>query len=323
LAGGAYDIAKMPIDAATGKPIEISHRAAGLMAIVGGGMLMNGALTAIMTGTPPHGADFVAPRDGGKTLDGHPSRIITPIYLSKDVLSWMSRPLQTAIAKLAQPIMTTAQLVRNRDFYDRKIWGRGGIGPLAYALGSLQPYAVSGLEQNLQRGEGVKAALPFAGVMPASPSIGLSPTEKILREATQERQANTRPAPTAQSRARSLVFQEAEKNGANAAYTLGQQYVKKGVLKTAQVRETVRRAADGPLVTDFRAAPLSTALEAYDKATPEERAKLESAARAKVLRARANPSDWGEGDDRERNAAIAQKYFGIRPAGLPSPAEIR
>jgi hypothetical protein len=323
LAGGAYDIAKMPIDAATGKPIEISHRAAGLMAIVGGGMLMNGALTAIMTGTPPHGADFVAPRDGGKTLDGHPSRIIAPIYLSKDVLSWTSRPLQTAIAKLAQPIMVTSQLVRNRDFYDRKIWGRGGIGPLAYALGSLQPYALSGAEQNIQKGEGAKALLPFAGIMPASPSIGLSPTEKILRDASQERQANTRPAPTAQSRARSLVFQEAEKNGANAAHALGQQYVKKGMLKTAQIRETVKRAVDGPLVTDFRAAPLGTALEAYDKASPEERAKLQSVAHAKVLRARVNPSDWGDGDERDRNAALAFKYFGVKPVGIPSPTAIQ
>ena len=44
------------------------------------------------------------------------------------------------------------------------------------------------------------------------------------------------------SRARGLIFQEARNSGANSAHALGQQFVKRGILKTAQVRETVKSA---------------------------------------------------------------------------------
>lgn len=316
LFGGAMDAGMNFFDLARGRKPKVSHRTAYLLALLVGGALIHGIVNWLLTGTLPKGADYIAPRDGGVTEDGHPSRIIMPDYLSKDVYSWATRPVMTLKAKLAQPLMVAGDLAANRDFQDRKIYGRGGIGLMHYLAELGLPYAATGLLKDLERAEpGIRPVLPFVGVLPASRRVGLSKAEQIITGYQDEQRAKVRPAPTAHTRARNEVYQAA-KHDQVAARRIGAEQIRAGNMSAADVKNSIQRAKETPLVNDIkRINDIGVVLEVYDAATPQERKQIQSVVRKKVANARSQAWKW---DPKSRK--MAAKYFGIHPY-LPQAAE--
>jgi hypothetical protein len=318
IGGGLTDAMKNMADVARGRKTEISDRTAYTVALLLGGATMNGLINYALSGSLPHGSDFLAPRDGGVTEDGRPSRIILPLYLSKDIYSYATRPRQTLKAKAAPAATILADLLSNEDFQGHKIVGRGGIGLGHYLLSAVTPYSVQGLQRNLERGAPVtKTLLPFAGIMPAGRRVGLSKAEQIITDYLEEQRPAVRPAPTAHTRARAQVFQAARSGDFAKARQIGMRAVRGGALTEQDVGQIIQRARQSPLVSDFKRLPVNVALQVYDAATADERRQLRPFARQRVLAARGKPYEWDED-----SIALAQKYFGIRiPRDLyrPSP----
>jgi hypothetical protein len=329
LLGGAMDAGLNLMDLARGKKPTISHRTAYLLAMLFGGALINGLANFLLSGSAPHGLDYIFPRDGGTDEDGRPSRIILPMYLSKDIYSWATRGLATFKAKLAQPLMVGSDLfINNRDFQDRKILGKGGIGLEKYLRESFYPYAYTGLQRQIARGEPLKnKLLPFAGILPASRRVSMSKAEKVLAEYQDEQYAKVRPAPTAHTEARNQVYQTAKHDPA-AAKRMGDEQVKAGNLSRRDVKNAIERAKESPLewnvkhfaVKDSNA--MDTLMEAYDKATPDERKQIQREVRKKVFNAKGQAFKWTP-----ESRALATKNFGTKfyvPRGdLSAPAEMQ
>jgi hypothetical protein len=311
--GAGFDFAQNLYDLSHGKPTRLSHRTAYVLAMLLGGAMMNGVLNFLLSGDLPHGNDFLAPRDGGVTEDGHESRLQIPLYLNKDIYSWATHPLRTLKAKMAQPLMVTSDLATNRDFYQRKIYGRGGIGLDNYLLHLFFPYVLSGALQNRERGQGWgKTLLPFVGVMPAGRDVGLSKAEKILSEYRQEQMANTRPAPTDHSRARSKMMMAAERGDADTVRELGMDGIEKGILSKRDVDAALKRIDMPLIVSEVQSvSDMEVLMNAWDAATPKERDMIEDAVRAKIARARLDPYKWTP-----RARKLAEKYFDVEiPTG--------
>ncbi len=298
-----------------GRTTRVSHKTAYLLALLLGGAIINALTTFILTGgDKPEGWDYIAPRDGGVTEDGRPSRIILPTYLAKDLFSYLTRPRETLKAKAAPLISLSADLFFDRDFYNRKIYGDRSIGLGQYIRNELFPYSLTGLMKNRERHASFgKQLLPLIGIMPAGKRVGLSPAEQMIAEFLDENEAKTR-APSGQRDKDKLdVFLTARTNE-RKAYELGQKYVKSGTMAPADVTHAIQRAKQRPLVADYRhVTDFPTAMRIYDAATDDEKKLLKQDAIHKANLAASKPWEWE--DTAARN--IAWKYFQIGPGPKP------
>lgn len=311
IAGGAKDAFGNINDLLHGRTTKVSHKTAYLLALLIGGAIINALTSFILTGgDAPTGWDYIAPRDGGVTEDGRPSRIILPTYLAKDLYSYVTRPRETLLAKTAPLISLTADLFRNRDFYDRKIYGDRGIGLLQYMRNELFPYSLTGLQKNRERhASPVKQVLPMIGIMPASKRVGLSPAERMIADFLDENDAKTRPPSGDRDKAKLDVFLTARTNE-RKAYADGQQYVKDGKLAPGDVTHALARAKQRPLVADYRhVTDFPTSMRIYDAATDAEKTLLKQDALHKANLAASRPWEWND----TGAANIAWKYFHIGP----------
>jgi hypothetical protein len=219
--------------------------------------------------------------------------------------------------------MVGTDLAANRDFQGHKIYGKGGIGLERYLMEIAFPYAVTGLLKDIERGQvGLRKALPFVGILPANRRAGLSDAEKVITEYQDEQRARVTPAPTAHTSARNRVYQTALKDP-KAANRLGAEEIRKGNLTALDVKHSIQRAKQGPFVSDVkRIGKIGVVLDVYDKATPEERKKIQKVVHDKVQKARGDPTKW-DADSR----ALAAKYFHVHPhigqGELGAPAAIQ
>lgn len=317
LGGGAKDALRNVADLLRGRTTTVSHKTAYLLALLIGGIAINGLLSWYLSGELPTGMDFIAPRDGGSTEDGRPSRIILPTYLSKDLYSYGTRPAQTLIAKASPLLSVTADLFRNRDFFDRKIYGDRGIGMLQYLRNELYPYSLTGLEKNRERHAALGSqARPFFGIMPAGKRVGLSDAENMITDYQDEQEANTRAPSTQRNKAKQEVFMAA-RTSPQRAYAVGNQYVAQHQLKPADVTHAIERARQIPLVADYKhVSDFPTAMRIYNVASDEEKKQIRGEALRKANQAAADPTAWKLPDGTTPDTGtinLAWKYFHIGP----------
>jgi N12 class adenine-specific DNA methylase len=323
IVGGASDAFRdLPGILRGEKPI--SHRTAYLLALLLGGAFLNGMANVILSRSAPKGMDFIAPRDGGVTEDGRPSRIILPTYLSKDIYSYATRPLPTLKAKAAPFLTVLADVATNRNFQNQKIWGDDSIGMMNYMGSVLTPYSLQGLSKNIERGASpVKALLPFFGIMPAGKRAGLSKAEQMITDYQDEHREATRRPLTEHNRAQSRVFMAAKKSDAEAkrgemaasqsdaarARQLGSQAVGAGAMNPQDVRHIMDRARQSPLAADYKnVRDVQVAMKIYEAATPDEKKLIKREANDKARRSLQKPWEW---DDASK--VIAKKYFNLQP----------
>lgn len=327
--GGVGDAAKNLNDAIHGRAPRISHKTAYVLALLFGGALINGMTSWLLSKKPPEGMDFLAPQDGGVTEDGRPSRIILPTYLGKDIYSYATKPWMTLKAKAAPVLSLTADLLENRDFQRQKIYLDRSIGIWQYLKNEVTPYSVAGLEKNNERGASFgKKILPFVGIMPAGKRVGLSKAEQMITEYQDEQRAQTRAPSTQRNKAETKVFLDARRGDQKKAQQDGQKSVASGLMSPADVRHSIDRAKQTPLVADYkRVTDFRTAMEIYDVATPEERKTIYREARNKAFLAQSKPWLWQnpDGTPDKQLRTVVQANFGMKPyqprAYAPSPSQ--
>lgn len=293
IGGGFADFAQNIVDAAQFKGPTLTPRESYVVALFLGGAAMNGLTNYLLTGTAPTGIDYVAPRDGGTDDHGKPTRIVLPLYLSKDLYSYWRRPLETLKAKAAPPLQIAGDLIQNKDFYNRRIYGEGGMGLGAYAKEQLTPYSVQGLERNIEEEKGAKGLLPFVGVMPAPEAAGLTPMEAKLREFQGERPST---AKTIQQDARAQLKGHLLRKfrlGENAETEIGQA-LKTGLISSKEVRELKQQSKIDSNLRGFVSTDINQAAELYSLANADEKAKLQRAMRQKVRNEFSKPGLWND-----------------------------
>ncbi|MDE2098946.1 MAG: strawberry notch family protein [Patescibacteria group bacterium] len=341
IGGGVVDLGKTAVDAAKlgaskagfgpppRKPVRFSDRTYytfGGMLI--GTVILNGVLNWLFTGDLPgqgkdgNGWDFVAFRDGGVTEDGNPSRQILPAYLSKDIISFAEHPVSTIRAKAVPVISISSDLLSNHDYNRHKIFGEGGIGWRRYMLDALTPYSLKGIEKLLDRGNSLgRSLIPEVGVLPASREIGLTKAQQIVANWEIEQRSDTKPPSDQHSRAVSQISIAAKHGDMKKARELGRQAVDNGIMRYQDVQKAIARGQSPPLLAGYKSISntsnygFSTAMHAYDVATPAEKVVLKREAMAKARQAQSRPWLWNkeDGSPDARTRAIALKYFNVRP----------
>ena len=275
IGGGMADLAKAAFAPIRGQKPELTDRAAFTTALFLGGAAINGLVNFALTGTPPEGDDYLAPRDGGLNEDGRPSRIVLPTYLSKDLYSYATRPLATLKAKAAPALTVASDLLTNRDFQNRKIYGDGGTGLGEYARNTITPYSVQGIQKNMERGASpARTVLPLIGVMPAGKQVGKSKAEHLMAEYQQEAMPNTRAPQSERNQLKNRITILVRTGKQDTALQTAAQAYSAGKLTDDDINHAIDRAQFSPLVADFKRLNLDQALDVMQVATPAERKQL-------------------------------------------------
>ena len=315
MGGGGLDLARVALAVAkmpwTGKPPELTHRAAFLLASFLVVAVIGAMLNRILSGEWPRDIkDMMHPRDGGMDENGKESRITLPFYLTKDVESYLTRPGLTIKGK-ASPVFTfAADLVFNRNFQNTKIYGEGGMGVGKYVAGAFTPYGVQGLTQNLERGEGAGGMVgPLLGVMPASKHVGETSAEALAAQySATHREVGARSetqGATANARGRILALLRSGKD-ADAAI---EKAINLGLLTQKDVGNLQKAAQSSRFESTVSHLPFNEALDVFAHATPAERDEIETAVTKLVLAASKKPeAQWTPTAIQQ-----AQKYFDIQP----------
>ncbi len=355
--GGTWDLGENLVDlgknvrdvAAGGagdRPVRLSKRSYYVLGMILGTLLIDTILQYLMTAAaaddirrgelPASLVDLIDPRTGGVTETGHPSRIIMPSYLAKDVQSYTTHFWRTVGAKMAQPLSMAIDLFFNRDYYNHKIYGPGGVGLKSFLVDHLTPYSITGAKTNYERGESaLKTVLPMVGIMPAGTRVGLSRAERMVVEYQDEQRGGVRTAPSDTSRAASKVLLEAKRGKTDEAREVGRQAVGAGAMTRKDVVTQIQRARENPFLAGYKrigtTTPygLDTAMAIYDAATPEEKKLIYRDARQKAwATAQNHPYAYPSQATRQ----IASRNFGVKfpsysalpratALGIPTPIQ--
>jgi hypothetical protein len=245
--------------------------------------------------------------------------MVIPSYLSKDVYSYLTKPVDTLIAKFAPGLTFLGDEVRNRDWARRKIRGPGGIGMPEHALSFIKPYSFQGLQKNLDRGEPLgKSLLPMVGIMPASKYATLSNAEQRMVMYMDEHRSLTAKAQTDFDKEMGKITMAAKKKDMTKAQQIGRDAVRAGLMSYRDVYHAIDRARVNPLIADLRRVDTGTALDAYDVATSAERKIMKPEIQKKINTMQRNrPQEWTP-----ESKALASKHFGTKfreRIGEPAP----
>lgn len=234
--------------------------------------MMGAALNYALTGEEAKDMrDYFFPRTGRKNPDGSDERISMPSYI-KDEYALSQHPVTTVQHKLHPFFSMVAELLKNEDFYGNQIvnpddpWTKIAKQAMTYLGKSVEPYAVQNLQQNRSKGEtGPMSAAPFIGITPAPSSVSRTPFEAYITERY------------AQSYHQSLTPESAEKAQARREAISAMKAGKQPDLTqfTPQERMSIFTAARTPIQQQrFNRLSLQEKISAWERATPEERAKF-------------------------------------------------
>ncbi|MEO5625999.1 MAG: hypothetical protein ABIQ70_08335, partial [Dokdonella sp.] len=238
-----------------------------LNAVVG----MMGATTQyLMTGQGPKDAkDFFFPRTGRKNADDTEERIAFPSYV-KDEFSWLFHPLTTASHKLHPSLSMLTEIARNKDFYGTEVYDPDASIPteakqfLTYLGKSMMPYAIQGAAKNASTGtSAVMTALPFIGITPASGEV----TKSKFQEYVADKYYDTLPSG---ARSQEKTDISANFKAAVKAARDGEQPDTRGFTGSQLKRLATEKQELVPQIR-FKRLPINQQLNAWEKATPDER----------------------------------------------------
>lgn len=234
--------------------------------------MIGAALQYALSGqTPQDLRDYFFPRTGRKNPDGSDERISMPSYI-KDEYALTQHPITTVQHKLHPFFSMVAELLKNEDFYGNQIvnpddpWTTMAKQLVGYLGKSVEPYAVQNLQQNRSKGTtGAMQAAPFIGITPAPSSVSRTPFEAYVAEryaSAYHESLSPESAEKAQSRREAI---NAIKNGQRPDLAPF----------TPRERMSIFTAARTPVQQQrFNRLSLPAKLSAWDRATPEERAKF-------------------------------------------------
>lgn len=179
---GSLNLAKDAYRLARGQPLSIDPKSPNFNAntqyVLGfyiGAPIVNMAYQAFKTGTTPDDPlDLVAPKTGGKLLDGQPERALLPGY-EKELLGWYNSPTSEMYNKLSVPVRLLVEALDNKDYAKHVIYDeRAGLGTRAlqfakHAAIAAGPISLKNVLQPPVRGSNISTAERIMAIKEASP----------------------------------------------------------------------------------------------------------------------------------------------------------
>jgi len=189
LGGGAVDILDPKQWKRMAQGEGMSNRTAYLVALPLTAAMIGGTYNYLATGEAPKDSkDWFNPRTGALTPNGEPERIEFPTYM-KDLASWTSDPVQTAMNKMSPTLGLGTSLISNKDWKGDLIRNPDAsaidqtkqVG--SHIANTFMPFALAKTKQRLEdTGENkVRAGIEsFLGFNPAKRDVTMSEVEKKL-----------------------------------------------------------------------------------------------------------------------------------------------
>lgn len=102
--------------------------------------IVAGMLTYVLAGELPSAMDWVAPRTGGKNRDGSPERMqVLSSMKDLDQLMYGGSVPDELYGKLNPAVQTGSELLRNEDYFGRRIYRPQGVDPIPGDGGHSRP----------------------------------------------------------------------------------------------------------------------------------------------------------------------------------------
>jgi len=274
----------------TGKmPSELPPRAAYVISLMVTTALLNGFLTALFTGDDPEDMDFWAFRTGGIDEKGKPERMLMPTY-AKDVYAYMNAPMRT-LGHKTHPLLSVLNdiVLNNKDYYGVEIRHKGDnpiqqMSDLAqFGIKQFTPFWMRGTAKEAERGGGLaetlakapqKIVAPFFGVMPASREYTRSKAEKVIDEIYSHRAKGTQTKEEFEKTQLRHQLRRGLMLGTPTAREDIIAAVREGNITHQQAMNIRKSSRVDSLQLEFAHLTLEQAMEVWDVATAEEKAKI-------------------------------------------------
>lgn len=181
--GGVLDLGESAVSAAQGKGLKISNRTAYAGAMVMGTMWVNAIYQYLHTGEAPKGMDYFFPKDGTRTVQGEDNRMYPKTYVY-DFINMSHDPINTVWHKSAPIVSTTADLIKNEDYYHHEIRDPGASpvanakATLGYLAHQFVPFSIGNMQETALRNQNSKME-SIAGILPAPRWVGRSNAENL------------------------------------------------------------------------------------------------------------------------------------------------
>jgi hypothetical protein len=279
IGGGAWDLAKIPIDTLRGRKVELSYRAAYMFGLFQVTATTGGLITYLFTGEAPKDMrDLFFPRIGGVDEQGRPRRIALPTYV-KDIYHFGEEPGKT-LANKVHPVLTTLHdMWYNKDFYGTKIYNEDD--PLVqklkdaalYVGGTAEPLSSRNIRRSLAAGESVPSSLKsLVGITPAPASVGKTAYERSLSDLAAEQLpigGRTKEAAD-KSNTKRLVARALAKGDSGPI----SEAASSGRISDADVDQAINESQMSPLERSLQHVDLKAAVQRLHLATPDEKTKI-------------------------------------------------
>jgi hypothetical protein len=187
--GGIGDVAKQPLNALQGKPVNLK-RLSYVASLATFPAIYGAMYMYLRTGRGPQELkDYYFPQTGERDAKGAPQRVALPTYV-KDVYHYGRDPLGTLEGKVSPLVSITGEMLSNKDFFGHQI--RNADDPLVQQL--LQESRFVGQQvvplgiRNYQRQEKAREG----PITKAQNFIGITPAPKYIEHPTAPRHGRNR-----------------------------------------------------------------------------------------------------------------------------------
>jgi hypothetical protein len=274
--GGGFDLLRAPMDLIHGKPVELTNRAAYILALPMIHAAAGSFLQYVFTGQGPQTIrDAFFPQTGSKDEKGRPQRTSLPTYC-KDIYHFGSEPLKTLENKVHPMIQLVHEMLINKDFYGVKIANEDDpmmqklIDEAKHVLGAMEPLSSRNLRRGLAQGQTPEvAARSFLGITPAPSALNESDAERVASDIIQEKipaGARTSEAAAKSQFKRDIARQLRSGNTKALSDAIGQQKI-----STNDASEIIQGSHDQPLEGQLKHLSASEALKVWAVANPDEK----------------------------------------------------
>ncbi len=281
IGGGSKDALESIIKLSKGEKTELSDRTAYTISLVAVTAIANGLATLFFTGDMPKGKDFLAFRTGNLDEKGKPERYVLPTYM-KDMYAYSQAPASTLLHKAHPVIGLAGEIIKNRDYYGTEIRHPGDnpakqvFDSVFHTAKAFTPFWIRGVAKERDRGGSVMAQVaPFFGVMPAPADMNATAAERKARELVVGKlpQGSRTKAQFEQRQIEYQIETALRKKDPGARMMI--QQAKRDKLITAADEQQIRKKAATPLIVSAtRSLDFPQALQVWEEATDQEKAKL-------------------------------------------------
>ena len=248
--------------------------------------LICGSLTAMLTGEPPEGLDWLFFRTGGKDKNGDPKRFMLPMYV-KDVVSYVIHPMTTLLHKMHPILSLASDIAQNKTYNNVEIFDPSDhwyqiLTDMTKHFGKgYTPFSVSGVIRSNERKDPVwQQGLSMIGIQPAKREFQMSAAErKAVEYMTEHGKKEAMSKSEYERKQQNNEIRDKAKagdiNAIDAARRNGSLSKKEATI--------MKRSLDTPMLErSFKTLDAKEALDVYNRATDKEKQELEPLLRKKA-----------------------------------------